>query len=96
MSREARLVEVEELRKKINKPILVSRYIRQRIVQEEILDAYKSPVPSSVTVNGRPKMVEVGDWIVIKDDGSQDSYKPDEFSKVFEPYIEDKKGFRDD
>ena len=87
MSREARIIEVQELAKKINRPIPVSRYIRQRIVQEEIIDAYKSPVPAAVVVNGKQKMVEIGDWIVIKEDGSQDAYKPDEFDKIFEPYI---------
>jgi len=90
MSREARIIEVQELAKSINRPITVSKYIRQRIVQEEIIDAYKSPVPSAVTVNGHPKMVEIGDWIVIKADGSQDTYKPAEFAQIFEPYRDER------
>ena len=96
MSRESRIIEANELAKTINKPISISRYIRQRIIQEEIIDAYISPVPSAVTINNRPKMVEIGDWVVIREDGSQDTYKPDEFAKVFEPYIENKRGFKDD
>ena len=89
MTREERIVEVNDLSKQINKPIPVARYIRQRIVQEEIIDAYKSPVPSAVTINNKPKMVETGDWIIIKEDGSQDTCKPVEFAQVFEPYREE-------
>ena len=84
MTREDKIMEVQELGKKINQTISIRKYMRQRIVQEEIIDAYLSPVPSAVMIGGRPKMVEKGDWIVIHIDGSQDVYKPGEFEKVFE------------
>ena len=87
MSRETKLIEISELAKLIKKDIPITRYIRQRIVQEEIIDAYQSPVPSSVMINGKQKMVEIGDWIVVKEDGSQNTYKSDEFFEIFEPYI---------
>lgn len=89
MTRQSRIVEVQELAKRVNREIPVKRYIRQRIVQEEIIDAYISPVPASVMIDGKPKMVEVGDWVVIREDGSQDTYKALEFAKIFEIYIED-------
>jgi len=91
MTREDRIMEVNELSKTVKNPIAVAKYIRQRIVQEEIIDAYVSPVPSAVVVDGRPKQVEVGDWVAIHSDGTQDAYKPAEFTKVFEPYIGDQK-----
>lgn len=97
MSRESRIAEVSELAKRVNKEIPVKKYIRQRIVQEEIIDAYVSPVPSAAVVDGITKMVEVGDWVVIRADGSQDTYKPVEFTKVFELYTEiSKESSRDD
>ena len=86
MTREERIIEVSELSKLIKSPIPITRYIRQRIVQEEIIDAYKSPVPSAVIINGKSKMVEIGDWVVIREDGSQDAFKPSEFNKTFEIY----------
>ena len=87
MSRESRIAEVQELARTVHKEIPVSKYTRQRIIQEEIIDAYISPVPSAVIVGDNTKMVEVGDWVVIKADGSQDTYKPLEFAKIFEAYI---------
>lgn len=84
MSRESKIAEINELSKQIKRPIEIKRYIRQRIVQEETIDAYRSPVPSSVVVNGKQKMVEKDDWVVIKSDGSIESYKPAEFNKIFE------------
>ena len=94
MSRESIIAEVNELSKSIKNPIPIARFIRQRIVQEEIVDAYKSPVPSAVKIDGQPKMVEIGDWIIIRADGSQDTYKPDKFSQIFEPYKEESNGRR--
>ncbi len=91
MTRESRIVEVQDLAKRVNREIPVKRYIRQRIVQEEIIDAYISPVPTAVVVEGKTKMVEMGDWVVIREDGLQDTYKAMEFAKIFEAYIEEQK-----
>lgn len=88
MNRESVIAEVNQLAKDIKRPIPINQYIRSRIVQDEIVNAYKSPVPTAVIVNGKSRQVEIGDWIAIHPDGSKDAFKDAEFKSIFEPLEE--------
>lgn len=85
MQRNDFIAGVRDLSKKLKKDISVLRFKRSKIIQEEIVDAYQTPVPSAVLVKGRPRQVEVNEWIVNHADGSQSKYSDMEFRKVFEP-----------
>jgi len=90
MSRESVIAGVNQLAKDIKRPITISRYIRKRVVQEEMIDAYISPVPTAVIVNGRARQVEIGDWIIIQADGAKSTFKDNEFKTIFESCAETK------
>ena len=84
MSREDSIAKVKKLADNIKKEIPLVKYKRRKIIQEEIVDAYKCPVPSSITVHGRPRQVERDEWVVIHQDGQEACYSADEFFKIFE------------
>ena len=69
----------------------MAKYIRRKEIQEEIVEAYVSMVPASVThvVNDRKvaEQVNIGDWIITHADGSQDKCTPEEFKKIYIPII---------
>jgi len=76
---------VKTLEKQLKKPITIKKYKRCKIVQEEIIEAFKTPVPNSITLaNGKVRQVEKDNWIVLHQDGTQSTYTDEEFSKVFE------------
>lgn len=85
MTRDEILTNVRKLSETLKRPIPVYKYKRTRIVQEEVVEAYKTPVPSGIRLpNGKNKQVEKDDWVIIHQDGSQSTYTNDEFFKVFE------------
>jgi len=84
MTRDDVLSNVKKLAEQLKKEIPVNKFKRSKIVQEEIVEAFKTPVPNAVTVNGRNRMVEKDDWIVIHTDGHQSTYSDEEFKKIFE------------
>jgi len=85
MNRSEILENVKKLSVQLKRPILVEKYKRTKIIQEEIVDAYKTPVPNGIKVNGKNRQVEKDNWIVIHNDGTQSSYTEGEFLKIFEP-----------
>lgn len=99
-----RLQTLVDLSKQLNKQIPVNRYIRHKVIREEVVLAYKSPVPSGVQVEYQTlkddkyvkvkanRQVNKGNYVVIHKDGSQETYTPEEFVKIYEPMMgEDKK-----
>ena len=84
MTREDILENIKEVGVKMKKEIPVKKYKRTRIVQEEIVEAFQTPVPNAIIVKSRPRQVEKDNWIVIHSDGTQSAYNDEEFKKVFE------------
>lgn len=101
ITRGQRLEEVNRLSAQIvkggGKPILIKSFIRHKVIREEIVMAYQSPVPSGVEVFYQTlkddkyvtvktnRQVNKDNWIVIREDGSQETYTPEEFAKIYEP-----------
>lgn len=100
ITQEQRLQAVVNLAKNLNKPISVRKFIRHKVIREEIVLAYQSPVPSAVQVYYQTlkddkyvtvkanRQVNKGNWIVIRQDGSQETYTLEEFEKIYEPMKE--------
>ena len=84
MTRDDILTNVKELEKATKKVISIKKYRRSKIVQDEIVEAFKTPVPNAITIKGKPKQVEKDNWIVLHPDGTQSTYTDEEFNKIFE------------
>jgi len=101
VTQQDRLETVMKLAKDLKKPIPVTKFIRHKIIREEIVLAYQSLVPSSVQVSYKTlkddqyvdvvanRQVNKGNYVVIRQDGSQETYTPEEFHKTYEPVNEE-------
>lgn len=101
MDRDQAVRNVYKVSKEIQKPIPIMKFIRKKIVQEEVVEAYISPIPSAVQVTyqtiveGRMvtkrnnRQVEKGNWVVIHKDGRQQTYTQEEFENIYEPMEEE-------
>ena len=87
ITRQERIGKVQELSKRIKEgggdEIVIGQFKRHKIVQEEIVDAYISPVPSAVKTPAGSRQVDKGNWVLIHSDGSESTMTPDQFAKVF-------------
>ena len=69
----------------------MGKYVRHKIIQEEIVDAEQSLIPCSIKehehgkLTGRNKQVNVGDWVVTHADKTQDVYTNEDFHVVYKP-----------
>jgi len=84
MSREDALRKLKSISENVKKEIPLAKFRRRKIIQEEIVEAYKCPTPSSVTKNGKNRQVEKDNWVVIHSDGGEDVYTEGEFKGIFE------------
>ena len=84
MDRDDAIRKVKELEQATKLPIPISRYTRKKIVREEVIEAYVTPVPTSVKTSQGNMQVNKGQWVVIHLDGTQETYSPQDFFKIFE------------
>jgi len=84
MTREDVLQTVKDIGERQKKPVPIRKYKRTKIVQEEIVEAFRTPVPSAIEIKGKPRQVEKDNWVVIHEDGTFSTYTDEEFNKVFE------------
>ncbi|HDY68071.1 MAG TPA: hypothetical protein ENH85_09790 [Candidatus Scalindua sp.] len=85
-----RIQAVEKLQKQLNASgenktkIIIKRFVRRKIIQNEVVDAYITPVANGIETPMGRKQVNRGNWIVIHADGKQASYTPEEFAGIYE------------
>lgn len=85
MDRNDAIRQVREMEQVTKQSIPIGKYIRKKIVQEEVVEAYVTPLPTSVKTPQGNMQVNKGQWVIIHLDGQQETYSSEDFFKTFEP-----------